>query len=81
MHRIITFGGGRIQQYGPRLDKPYPFYDWVPTAIEEITARGETPVDLSVELVASEFAEPSQARIIEHTASDEHRPQCENLSG
>ncbi|MFQ5926813.1 MAG: hypothetical protein ACE5MH_05200, partial [Terriglobia bacterium] len=21
----------RIQQYGPRLDKPYPFYDWVRT--------------------------------------------------
>src|SRR5262249_51755179 len=19
----------RIQQYGPRLDKPYPFYDWI----------------------------------------------------
>jgi tetratricopeptide (TPR) repeat protein len=37
----------RIQQYGPRLDKPYPFYDWVHTAREEIKARGEEPVALS----------------------------------
>ena len=33
----------RIQQYGPRLSKPYPFYDWVSRARDEITARGETP--------------------------------------
>ena len=36
----------RIQQYGPRLDKPYSFYDWVTTARKEIAARGETPVPL-----------------------------------
>ena len=39
----------RIQQYGPRLDKPYPFYDWVEVARAEIQARGEEPVALSVE--------------------------------
>jgi tetratricopeptide (TPR) repeat protein len=33
----------RIQQYGPRLDKPYPFYDWVNTARKDIQDRGETP--------------------------------------
>ncbi|MEL6527368.1 MAG: hypothetical protein AAFQ07_16825, partial [Chloroflexota bacterium] len=33
----------RIQQYGPRLDKPYSFYDWVSDARSEIEARGETP--------------------------------------
>ena len=39
----------RIQQYGPRLDKPYPFYDWgAASAREEIAARGETPVGLTV---------------------------------
>lgn len=49
----------RIQQYGPRLDKPYPFYDWVETAREEIRARGEEPVALSVEPRGSEIAEPA----------------------
>ena len=48
----------RIQQYGPRLDKPYPFYDWVPRAREEISARGETPPGLVVEPGGAEFAEP-----------------------
>ena len=33
----------RIQQYGPRLDKPYPFYDWVAEAERAIRARGERP--------------------------------------
>jgi hypothetical protein len=48
----------RIEQYGPQLDKPYPFYDWVETARREITARGETPVPLQVEPWGSEFASP-----------------------
>ena len=50
----------RIQQYGPRLDKPYPFYDWVPIAREEVAARGETPIELSVEPGGAEFAQPAQ---------------------
>lgn len=50
----------RIQQYGPRLDKPYPFYDWIPTAREAIIARGETPHSLSIEPRGAEFAEPMQ---------------------
>jgi len=50
----------RIQQYGPRLDKPYPFYDWVPVAREEIRARGEEPAELVVEPRGSEFAQPSR---------------------
>ena len=48
----------RIQQYGPRLDKPYPFYDWVPEARAAVEARGETPVTLRVEPGGAEFAEP-----------------------
>ena len=48
----------RIQQYGPRLDKPYPFYDWVPEARAAITERGETPVELAVEPRGAEFAKP-----------------------
>jgi len=50
----------RIQQYGPRLDKPYPFYDWVSRAREEIEARGEEPVPLVVEPGGAEFAHPSR---------------------
>lgn len=49
----------RIQQYGPRLDKPYPFYDWVPQARQEIAARGETPAGLIIEPGGAEFAEPA----------------------
>lgn len=39
----------RIQQYGPRLAKPYNFYDWVNIARQEIEARGQTPTSLAVE--------------------------------
>lgn len=50
----------RIQQYGPRLDKPYPFYDWVSQAREEVLARGGTPVALRVEPSGAELAAPLQ---------------------
>jgi len=48
----------RIQQYGPRLDKPYPFYDWVPEAEEAIRLRGETPESLPVRPDGAEIAGP-----------------------
>lgn len=48
----------RIQQYGPRLDKPYPFYDWVLQARRDLQARGETPAELRVEPGGAEFASP-----------------------
>ncbi|MGJ8655173.1 MAG: hypothetical protein ACSHX6_01880 [Akkermansiaceae bacterium] len=51
----------RIQQYGPRLDKPYSFYDWVTTARQELIARGETPTPLIAEPSGAEFATPSRA--------------------
>ncbi len=50
----------RIQQYGPRLDKPYPFYDWVGEARATLEARGETPPALVVEPRGAEFAAPSK---------------------
>ncbi len=50
----------RIEQYGPRLTKPYSFYDWVNTAKAEITARGETPIALAVEPSGAEFAYPEE---------------------
>ena len=52
----------RIQQYGPRLDKPYSFYDWVTKAREEITKRGETPHPLTCEPTGSEFAFPEKRK-------------------
>jgi hypothetical protein len=51
----------RIQQYGPRLEKPYPFYDWVSQARADIQARGETPVTLVAEPGGAEIAAPSRA--------------------
>ena len=50
----------RIQQYGPRLDKPYPFYDWVERARREILDRGDQPVQLVVEPTGSEIAQPTK---------------------
>lgn len=62
----------RIQQYGPRLDKPYPFYDWVAEARAAITARGETPAALVAEPGGAELAQP--ARTFEPVADDATDP-------
>lgn len=61
----------RIQQYGPRLDKPYPFYDWVAQARSEIEARDETPIALAVEPAGAELAAPipRNAEIADDTQS------------
>lgn len=48
----------RIQQFGPRLPKPYPFYDWIDEARADIRARGETPVPLVAEPTGAETASP-----------------------
>ncbi|HUE15163.1 MAG TPA: hypothetical protein VMR25_13415 [Planctomycetaceae bacterium] len=50
----------RIQQYGPRLDKPYPFYDWVAEAEASIRHRGESPVVLPVRPDGAEIAQPTK---------------------
>ena len=47
----------RIEQYGPRLTKPYPFYDWVETAGKEIKARGGKPIELKMPPTGSELAQ------------------------
>lgn len=51
----------RIQQYGPRLEKPYPFYDWVADAEAAVRQRGETPVPLPVRPDGAEVATPLKA--------------------
>ena len=48
----------RIQQYGPRLAKPYNFYFWVDEARRAIRARGDAPEELRVEPSGSEIASP-----------------------
>ena len=50
----------RIQQYGPRLEKPYAFFDWVQTARQEIRVRDERPHPLLVEPRGAELANPSR---------------------
>lgn len=50
----------RIQQYGPRLDKPYPFYDWVGEAEAAVRERGEKPVELRVRPDGAEIAAPAK---------------------
>lgn len=51
----------RIQQYGPRLSKPYPFYDWVAEARREIRARGLEPATVTVEPMGAEIAQPERS--------------------
>jgi tetratricopeptide (TPR) repeat protein len=65
----------RIQQYGPRLDKPYSFYDWVRAARKEIKARGEIPIPLVVEPSGAEFAYPSKTIESELTTPAEPDPK------
>ena len=51
----------RLQQYGPRLDKPYPFYDWVERARAELLEQGLEPVRLRAALSSSETAQALKA--------------------
>lgn len=50
----------RTQQYGPRLDKPYPFYSWIDEARRELVARGEELPPLTARLTASERLDAGQ---------------------
>lgn len=50
----------RIEQYGPRMSKPYPFYSWIEQARQEITKRGEKPTELAVEPKGAELASPAR---------------------
>jgi tetratricopeptide (TPR) repeat protein len=64
----------RIQQYGPRLEKPYPFYDWVAEARAALRSRGETPIPLVTEPTGAEIAQPIRA-FVESAAPVEPDPQ------
>ena len=60
----------RIEQYGPRLMKPYPFYDWVAQARKDIKARGEEPVKLAVEPRGAELAKRDRSFDTDLTAKN-----------
>jgi hypothetical protein len=64
----------RIQQYGPRLEKPYPFYDWITEARAAIRARGEIPVPLVAEPTGAEIAAPIRT-FVKDAVSTEPDPQ------
>ncbi len=64
----------RIEQYGPLLAKPYPFYDWVERARSEIRDRGEEPVPLAEEPSGSELAGPARDVTVEASAPVEPDP-------
>ena len=64
----------RIEQYGPRLTKPYAFYDWVAEAKADIVRRGEVPVPLAVEPYGSELAGPVRD-VVGGAAPDEPDPK------
>jgi tetratricopeptide (TPR) repeat protein len=65
----------RIEQYGPRLAKPYAFYDWVAQARAGISRRGETPVPLVVEPYGSELAGPVRDVLAEASVPVELDPK------
>ncbi|MAG63057.1 hypothetical protein CMO84_05990 [Candidatus Woesearchaeota archaeon] len=46
----------RIQQWGPRLDKPYPFYDWVEEAQTTLIAADSVPHPIQIALSGAELA-------------------------
>jgi hypothetical protein len=60
----------RIQQYGPRLDKPYNFYGWIEQARKEIRARGETPLALRVEPRGAELIDNRSKGNLGHSDKD-----------
>jgi hypothetical protein len=64
----------RIEQYGPRLAKPYAFYDWIEQARAEIARRGEAPIPLTVEPYCSELAGPVREALAEAAAPVEPDP-------
>ncbi|MHC4939372.1 MAG: hypothetical protein ACYTHK_10415 [Planctomycetota bacterium] len=60
----------RIQQYGPRLGKPYNFYGWIAQARKQIRERGETPLPLRVEPRGAELIDKRGKAAISRTDKD-----------
>lgn len=64
----------RLEQYGPRSTKPYPFYNWTQTAAEEIKSRGDSPIELKILPTGSELAAPARDFEIDTTDIKEPDP-------
>lgn len=64
----------RVQQYGPNMKKPYPFYNWIAQARKDILARSETPHPLIAEPRGAELAMPSRTFISESESIEEPDP-------
>lgn len=64
----------RLQQYGPRLEKPYPFYHWVEEARRDIRARGDQPVPLVAEPGGAEVAAPEETFVVRERTGSEPDP-------
>jgi hypothetical protein len=60
----------RIQQYGPRMDKPYPFYSWVDQAVAELAEQQGGSPDWIADLTAAERAEPRRGSIAPEGTGD-----------
>ncbi len=71
----------RIQQYGPRLDKPYPFYDWIEQARAEIRQRGDVPTTLPVEPRGAELASPQRGELATDGNSEDIPPRLVDKAG
>jgi hypothetical protein len=65
----------RVEQYGPRLAKPYAFYDWVVQAKADIARRGEKPEPLNLEPYGSELAGPIRDVLAEAAVPVEPDPK------
>jgi len=61
----------RLQQFGPRLAKPYRFYHWVERARHDIRERGDEPVPLVAEPGGAEVAAPEKTFEARARAGDE----------
>ena len=46
----------RVQQYGPQMDRPFAFYDWVEAARQAVVGQKQTPIVLSAEPTPAECA-------------------------
>lgn len=66
----------RLQQYGPRSDKPYNFYFWIDQARKEIRQRGDEPVALDYEPTASEMAPPTTSTDVTVTVMLDRDPEA-----
>jgi hypothetical protein len=71
----------RIQQYGPRLDKPYPFYPWIEEARKALEARGLKVPELSAPLSGAERAAAGRIAAAEDEREPDPDGKIESLAG